>query len=126
MSEPNLDYARPSIPRPSSRWTLRPAAVFFWFSTAFLLVTVMAIALPLFGHVGNRWPTVGWVAQFIMCYGNWIATGLAIISVPWAYAFRSAGWVAWLPVCIAVALVVFYWVVAPGDGEYSRMLYGAG
>ena len=125
MSQLNLDYARPSLPHPSSPWTLRPAAVFFWISIALLLVTATAIALPFFGTVGNRWPTLGRCAQFVMYYGKWSATVFAAISFAGAYYFRSTGWLSRVPVCVAIALVVFYWVLAPRDAAYSRMLYGA-
>lgn len=125
MSDAPLNYAGPSLRSPGSPWSLHPAAVFFWLTIALLLITLIAIALPFFGKVGNRWPDIGRGAQFVMFYGNWIASIFAAISLGWAFFFRSIGWIARAPFCIAIGLAAFYWLLAPSASAYSRMLYGA-
>lgn len=125
MSEAPLNYASPSLRNPASPWTLHPVALFFWISIALLIATLVAIVLPSFDNFANRCPSIGRAAQFLMFYGNWIASVFAAISLGWAYFYRSIGWIARVPLCIAIVLAAFYWLLALSDGAYSRMLYGA-
>src|SRR5438309_1857164 len=126
MSQVHIDYARQSLPNPGSVWSLNPAAAFFWVSVVLLVITAGASALPAFGPYYSGSPLLVFArgAQFVMFYGKWLAPAFLTISLPWAWFFRGAGWTSRIPVCIGVALVVFYWLLAPGDGAYGLMLYG--
>lgn len=102
-------------------------AVFLWVSVVLLLVTAGAIALPIFGpyYSGSPLLVLARSGQFVMYYGKWFAAASLAISLLWAWFFRSAGWASRAPLCIAAAQVAFYWFLAPHDGAYSRILYGA-
>jgi len=126
MLQMQIDYAQRSLPNPGSVWSSNPMAVFFWVSVILLLVTAAATALPAFGpyYSGSPLLVLARSGQFVMFYGKWFAAAFLAISAPWAWFFRGAGWTSRIPVGIGIALVVFYWLLAQGDGAYSRMLYG--
>ena len=127
MLQQHLEYAGPSLPRRDPLLSIRFSALLFWIALGLLAVTIAAMGLPYFRpfYGGSAIRVATRCAEFVVFYGRWISALFALVAVPSRWLFGAAGWPSRVATCIAVALLIFYWLFAPGDGAYSRMLYGS-
>ena len=127
MSVASLDYATPA--RPNRRFIDRvPAPIFlFWTAIALLGIDVCVLALPAFGpfYIGSPMLIATRWAQVALMFATWISSIFAVTTIAASFYFPHNCWPLRLARSIALALVVYQWVFAPGKGTYVRLCWGS-
>jgi hypothetical protein len=96
-------------------------------AVALLGVDVFVLALPAFGpfYMGSPMsPATRWAHSALM-NATWVSSSFAIITIAASFFYPRRSWPLRLARSIALALVVYHWFFAPGDGTYGRLLWGS-
>jgi hypothetical protein len=64
-------------------------------------------------------------AHFALMNATWVSSVFAIVTIAASFYLPPGGWALRLARSIALALVVYHWLFAPGDGAYGRLLWGS-
>jgi hypothetical protein len=119
-----LEYATLAQRR---RVRVEPPIVFLWVAVSLLAIDVFVLALPAFGpfYAGSPMLFVTRWAHFSLMNATWVSRAFVIITVVASFYYPRRNWPLRLARSIALALVVYHWFFAPGDGAYGRMLWGS-